>query len=209
MPLPLLYVLSAVCAYLIAGLNPAIILSNVVYKKDIRKCGSGNPGFTNFKRTFGNRLAWWVLALDLAKSAVIVAVFAALFKRGGAGYQLGAAYTGLFCMLGHAFPVWYKFKGGKGFLVLMSVIWFIDWRAGLVALAVLCLLLFTVKIMSLSTMSAMLAAFVFLCIAGVDTPAVLWLYGAEVLFLILRHTENIKRIFRGTEKKFSFKSGGK
>ena len=68
----ILYASAAICAYLVAGLNPAIILSKAVYKKDIRTCGSGNPGFTNFKRSFGNKLAWWVLVLDLLILAIIL-----------------------------------------------------------------------------------------------------------------------------------------
>jgi len=68
------------------------------------------------------------------------------------------------------------------------------------------LFLLTTKYMSLSTMLAMLSGLVYLLIAGVDTPAVLWLFGAQVLFLIVRHKENIKRLVSGTEKKFSFKS---
>ena len=113
----LLYILSALTAYLVAGWNPAITFSRAIYKKDIRECGSGNPGFTNFKRSFGNRWAWFVLLLDLFKAAVVVGIFALLFEQYFGMYQLGAAYTGLFALLGHAFPIWYGFKGGKGFLV--------------------------------------------------------------------------------------------
>ena len=205
MDLTMLHILSAVCAYLLVSLNPAIILSKAIYKKDIRECGSGNPGFTNFKRTFGHRWAWWVFALDLTKTAVVVAVFAYIFHISGSSYQYGAAYTGLFCMLGHTLPVWYGLKGGKGFLVLFSVVWFISWKAGFMAAAVWTLLFFTLKYMSLATMVAMAAALVCLLFHHVDTPLVLWLYGAEVLILVVRHRENIGRLLHGTEKKFSFK----
>jgi len=75
----LLWVTAAVCAYLTAGVNPAIEFFEKDYHQDIRNCGSGNPGFTNFKRTFGNKWAWWVLLLDLGKSAVVVAIFCAAF----------------------------------------------------------------------------------------------------------------------------------
>ena len=93
----LLYILAAICGYVIAGMNPAIAISKAVYHKDIRECGSGNPGFTNFKRTFGNKWAWWVLVLDLSKAAVVVGLFAWLLSRQGVDFQLGAAYTGMFC----------------------------------------------------------------------------------------------------------------
>ena len=70
-----LFVLAALCGYVFAGLNPAIAISRAVYKTDIRECGSGNPGFTNFKRTFGGRLAWLVMVLDLSKAAVVTVLF--------------------------------------------------------------------------------------------------------------------------------------
>ena len=201
----ILYASAAICAYLVAGLNPAIILSKAVYKKDIRTCGSGNPGFTNFKRSFGNKLAWWVLVLDLLKAAVVVAVFAQLFKIYLDDYRLGAAYTGLFAMAGHAYPVWYKFKGGKGFLVYMSVIWFIDWRAGLVALLIMLTLLLTTKYMSLSTVTALLSCPITLLIIRASVPVVI-LCAVCVIFMAVRHKENFKRLLNGTESKFYLKS---
>lgn len=201
----ILYASAAICAYLVAGLNPAIILSKAVYKKDIRTCGSGNPGFTNFKRSFGNKLAWWVLVLDLLKAAVVVAVFAQLFKIYLDDYRLGAAYTGLFAMAGHAYPVWYKFKGGKGFLVYMSVIWFIDWRAGLVALLIMLVLLLTTKYMSLSTVTALLSCPITLIVIKASVPVII-MCAVCVIFMAVRHKENFKRLMNGTESKFYLKS---
>lgn len=198
----LLYISSALCAYLISGINPAIILSNKIYHKDIRTCGSGNPGFTNFKRSFGNKWAWWVLLFDLLKSAIVVAVFADMFENYLRVYQLGAAYTGLFALLGHAFPIWYKFKGGKGFLAYMSVIWFIDWRAGLIAVCLMLVLLLLTKYMSLSTVLAMLSCPVTLFFTGASV-SVISLCAISVLFIAYRHKENFKRLANGTENKFS------
>lgn len=203
-----LYILAAVCSYLLSGVNPAILLSNGIYHKDIRTCGSGNPGFTNFKRTFGNKLAWLVMVLDLSKGIVLAALFGWLFDLFLGQWQLGAAYSGLFAMLGHAYPIWYNFKGGKGFLVAMSVIWFIDWRAGLVAVFILVILLLTTKYMSLSTMLAMLSCPVTLIIVGTNAPTII-LCTISVLFMVYRHKENIKRLFKGTESKFSFKGSDK
>lgn len=201
----LLYPAAALCAYLIAGINPAIEFSKRIYHRDIRACGSGNPGFTNFKRTFGNKWAWWVLLLDLSKAAVVVAVFAWLFGRFLGSYQFGAAYTGLFALLGHAYPVWYKFKGGKGFLVYLSVIWFVDWRAGLIALAVMLLLLAITKYMSLSTVLALLTCPITLTVTKAPVSVIL-LCAVSVLYIAFRHKENFKRLLQGTENKFSLKS---
>ena len=147
----LLFLLAGGSAYLISGLNPAIILSKLIYHDDIRLKGSKNPGFTNFKRVYGNRCAWYVFVLDILKSVLPCIIFAWLFEHSYGHWQLGAAYTGLFSMIGHIFPVWYGFKGGKGFLVEVGAVYVIDWRAGLIATAVFLILLFTLKYMSLSS----------------------------------------------------------
>jgi len=201
----LLYISAALCAYLITGFNPAIAFSLLIYKKDIRTVGSKNPGFTNFKRSFGGPLSWLVLAIDLSKAAICVGVFAVLFHIYKDAFALGAAYTGFFAVLGHAYPLWYGFKGGKGFLVCMSTIWFLDWRAGLIALAVMLLLLFTTKYMSLATVTAMLTCPATLAVLGADLPVIL-LCLASVLFMALRHRENFIRLIHGNERKFSLKS---
>lgn len=199
----LAYIISAVFAYFVSGLNPAIIMSKAIYKKDIRTCGSGNPGFTNFKRVFGNKYAWFVFVLDILKGAVISVVAVLLFRAYVGSWALGVAYAGLFAMLGHAFPIYYGFKGGKGFLVCLSTVWFIDWRAGAIATAVLVIMLPLTKYMSLSTMSALVAGAVAVAAFG-GGLAVSIMYAVCVLFVIVRHKQNIVRLVQGTESKFSF-----
>ena len=199
----LAYIISAVFAYFVSGLNPAIIMSKAIYKKDIRTCGSGNPGFTNFKRVFGNKYAWFVFVLDILKGAVISVVAGLLFRAYVGSWALGVAYAGLFAMLGHAFPIYYGFKGGKGFLVGLSTVWFIDWRAGAIATAVLVIMLPLTKYMSLSTMSALVAGAVAVAAFG-GGLAVSIMYAVCVLFVIVRHKQNIVRLVQGTESKFSF-----
>ena len=76
-----------IVSYLIGSLSFAIIISKVFYKKDIRTCGSKNPGFTNFKRTFGNKWAWFVLALDMSKAAIVVVLLAMVKGKGGGRYS--------------------------------------------------------------------------------------------------------------------------
>lgn len=199
----LAYIISAVFAYFVSGFNPAIIMSKAIYKKDIRTCGSGNPGFTNFKRVFGNKYAWFVFVLDILKGAVISVVAGLLFRAYVGSWALGVAYAGLFAMLGHAFPIYYGFKGGKGFLVCLSTVWFIDWRAGAIATAVLVIMLPLTKYMSLSTMSALVAGAVAVAAFG-GGLAVSIMYAVCVLFVIVRHKQNIVRLVQGTESKFSF-----
>ena len=200
----LLYILAAVCGYFVAGMNPAIALSKAIYKKDIRECGSGNPGFTNFKRTFGNKWAWWVLVLDLSKAAIVVGAFAWLLSRQGLDFQFGAAYTGIFCMLGHAFPFQFKFKGGKGFLVCLSTMYIIDWRVGLIATGIMVILLLITKYMSLSTTLAILLCPILLIPFGASIP-VICMAATCAVFMAVRHRENFKRLVQGKESKFSLK----
>lgn len=197
-----LYILAAICGYIIAGMNPAITISKAIYHKDIRECGSGNPGFTNFKRTFGNKWAWWVLVLDLSKAAVVVGLFAWLLSGQGVDFQLGAAYTGIFCMLGHAFPFQFQFKGGKGFLVCLSTMFVIDWRVGLIATGIMVVLLLTTKYMSLSTTLAMLICPILLIPFDASIPVILMATFCAV-FMAVRHKENFKRLKNGKESKFN------
>lgn len=199
-----LFFAAAICGYMIAGINPAILISKAVYQKDIRECGSGNPGFTNFKRTFGNKWAWWVLVFDLSKTAVAVGFFAWLLFCQGVDFQLGAAYTGMFCMLGHAYPIQFRFHGGKGFLVCLSTMYVIDWRVGLIATCVMVVLLLMTKYMSLSTTVAMLLCPILLIPFGASVPVIV-MAAFCAIFMACRHRENWKRLRKGEEPKFSFR----
>lgn len=197
----LLWLSAAICAYMVSSWNPAITLSKLIYHKDIRTCGSGNPGFTNFKRTFGNKWAWWVMALDMCKAGFVVLLYALTFRFFGVDFQIGAAFTGLFALIGHAYPVWYDWKGGKGFLVTISVIFVVDWRVGLAAFALMTVLLLTTDYMSLSTVTALLLSPVMLIVMKAQPVAII-IVSAMVLFVAVRHKENFKRLLAGTEKHF-------
>ena len=201
----LLLILAPIVGYVVATLNPAIILSRLVYHKDIRECRSGNPGFTNFKRTFGGKWAWWVLVLDLTKAATVALIFSLLSKY-GVDRQLAAAYTGAFCLLGHAYPFLYGFRGGKGFLVCLSTIYVIDFRVGLIATGVMCLLLLTTHYMSLSTVTALLLSPIPLYLLGASLWTTLSTL-ALVSFVAVRHRANFRRLISGTESRFYL--GGK
>ncbi len=198
-----IWLIAAIVCYYVGGMNLAISLSRTLYHEDIRERGSGNPGFTNFKRVYGNRFAWFVFAFDLLKGAVLALVFGWLIEKQGFDRQLGVAFAGTFAMLGHSFPAQCHFKGGKGFLVLLSVLWVLDWRVGLLATTVMVILLLATKYMSLSTICALLlGAICLFCLGGSLYAA--GLYAACVAFMIWRHRENIRRLRAGTESKFSF-----
>lgn len=197
----LLWLAAAITAYVVASWNPAITLSKAIYHKDIRTCGSGNPGFTNFKRTFGNKWAWWVMVLDMSKAGIVVLLFALLFRFFGIDFQLGAAFTGVFALIGHAYPVWYDWKGGKGFLVTLSVIAVVDWRVGLGAFSLMTVLLLTTDYMSLSTVTSLLLSPFALILLKAE-PIAIVMVSVMVVFVAVRHKENFKRLLAGTEKHF-------
>ena len=117
-------------------------------------------------------------------------------------YQLGAVYTGLFAVLGHAYPIWYGFKGGKGFLVSLSTIWVTDWRVGLIVTGMMVVLLLTTKYMSLATVAATLCSPLLLLLFKAPVSVIL-IDAAIVIFVALRHKENFRRLKAGTESKFT------
>ncbi len=203
-----LIMLCAVCSYLAGAANPAIILSRLIYREDIRSKGSNNPGFTNFGRVYGNRWAWLVMVLDISKAIVVCAVFGALFSDGMGSFQLGAAVSGLFAVIGHCFPIWYGFKGGKGFLAAATAIWFIDWRIGLILLGVLLFMLLVSHYMSLSVMVSMLLAPVLLAAFGYDGSWVMVCLLLISLLVVFRHWLNIVRLVNGKENRFYFSKRG-
>lgn len=200
-----LLIAAAVIPYLVNGINPAIVMSKLIYHKDIRTLGSKNPGFTNFKRVFGNRYAWFVFLFDILKALFPILAFRYIFETTSLGGQFGAVYVGLFSMLGHVFPVWYKFKGGKGFLVGATAIACVDWKTGLVALAIMLVLLATTKYMSLSVIISFLScplSLLYFCHPPLETEILCILC---VALLVFRHKENIKRLLKGTESKFTLR----
>lgn len=197
----------AAAAFLLGGVNGAIMLSKLIYKQDIREQGSGNPGFTNFKRVYGlNAAAWVVMVFDIVKAMIPVSIAMIVFGKAFGIGQFGAAFTGLFCMLGHCFPVWYGFKGGKAFMTGFGTIWFVDWRMALIAMAIFLAILFTVKIMSVSSCIASAACPITLAILGAESGYVLFISALSALLVIIRHKENFKKLLNGTESKFSLHS---
>ncbi len=196
----------AILAYLLGGVNGSIILSRLVYKEDIRELGSKNPGFTNFKRLHGFAPATFgVLAIDICKT--ILPVLAANLVMGHfySAAQLGSAAALLGCMLGHAFPVWYGFKGGKAVLTFLAGVWFVDWRAGLVCFAIFVIILFTVRFMSVASMSFAVLFPIVLFILGCRNPITLVIMAAAGILVVVRHHQNISRLRAGTESKFYLK----
>lgn len=203
----LLCAISAVCAYLLGGINGAIILSRAVYHEDIRSLGSKNPGFTNFKRLHGFCPATFaVMAIDIFKTILPTLAFRILFEQYGFLAQFGAVWTLLFCMLGHVFPVWYGFKGGKAVLAYLSGIWFVDWRMGLICFGIFVVILLTIRYMSLASMTFAFTSPIVLALLGCRDWAVLVTSSVLSILVIVRHWQNIQRLIKGIESKFTLRS---
>lgn len=196
-------VCSALASYLIGGVNGAILLSGICYRQDIREYGSGNPGFTNFKRVYGfGAPTVGVLLVDILKTVIPVLATALILNARSGEWQLGAQFAGLFCMFGHCFPVWYKFKGGKAFLAGATAVWFVDWRMALIAAGVFLILLFTLHYMSLSSITAAFVCPIALAVLGFSMWWVEILSIASAVLVIARHHANIGRLLRKEESKF-------
>ena len=203
-----LYIIAVVSSYLIASINPAILISKHIYHTDVRQFGSHNPGFTNFKRVFGNKHAYVVFSLDVLKAMLLCLIFGLIFRAVGGYYQVGAAFSGMFALLGHAYPIWHGFGGGKGSAAILGVFLMIDWRVGLIAFALFVVLLLTIRFMSLAVMLAAVSVPVLMALFGVQHISVIWMVCVIVLFVIARHHENIGRLINGTESKFRFHAKG-
>lgn len=197
----------ALLSYVAGGINGAIIMSKLIYHEDIRKSGSNNPGFTNFKRVYGlNAAAWAVLLIDILKTALPVFISAVYMSFEFDMWQFGAQFSGIFCMLGHCFPVWYGFKGGKAFIAGFATIWFVDWCMTLIAMAIFFLLLFTLKYMSVASCTAAFSCPISLFYLGYSNAWVEVLAVAAAALVIVRHYPNFVKLVHGTESKFSLSS---
>lgn len=192
------YVLALlVVPYFLGSINFGIIISKLFHGEDIREYGSGNAGMTNMLRTYGKRDAAITLIGDALKAVVAVILGRILFGISG-GYV-----AGLTCILGHAFPCYYKFKGGKGVVVTAATIAVIDWRIFLVLLGIFILVVAFSKYISLGSVCGMLVFPLLVQVwdRGLSINVLLsCLISALVIFL---HRGNIKRIYNGTESKLS------
>lgn len=200
------FVLSAVIAYLLGSLNFAIIISGKSYKQDIREFGSKNAGMTNMMRTYGKKAAALTLLGDALKAIVSGLIGYALLG------QLGAYVAGCACVVGHIFPIFYKFKGGKGVVTAAISILMCNPFVFLIVFFLFVVIVASTKYISLgSVMCVLIYPFI---LSGIDT----WLSGGcpyvpfallISVLIIFKHKDNIKRLRAGTESKFSFKKSVK
>ncbi|MBC5582154.1 glycerol-3-phosphate 1-O-acyltransferase PlsY [Anaerofilum sp. BX8] len=207
-------VLSALCAYLLGSLNFAIIVSRLFFHKDIRQFGSGNAGMTNILRTFGKGAAAGVLCGDVLKGTCAVLLGKLFFSllAPGAGVIYGAYLAAIAAVLGHLFPLYFGFKGGKGISVATGAVLAIEPPIILALVVVFLAMVICTRIVSLSsiTVAALYPVFTFVYFTfwgdGSSLPWVNTLFAAVIGALIIyMHRANIQRLRNGTEYKFGQK----
>jgi glycerol-3-phosphate acyltransferase PlsY len=192
-------------AYLIGSIPFGLVLTQRFLKKDIRTIGSGNIGATNVLRTGNKFLALLTLLLDSGKGAFAIFLWIAFMYSMQSEGEETIIYTndilivGLFAILGHCFPVWLKFKGGKGVSTALGVLLAAVPYAGLAAALVWIGTLFLTRISSASALAATFTAPVVTLIIYGPMPALIVL--AIALLIAYRHKDNIKRLLKGEEPK--------
>ena len=192
-------ILSAVFAYLIGSVSTAIITCRIMGLEDPRNTGSHNPGATNVLRHGGKKAALITLLGDMLKGLIPVFIIIQLQSD-----HLTVAVTGLSALLGHVFPVYYGFKGGKGVATFYGVILAFNWLVGIIALAIW---LLTASLLKISSLSALVSIF--------STPFILWYFSrspelstATAVMSVLifwRHKTNIKSLLHGKEARIGRK----
>lgn len=185
--------IAVVLAYLIGSIDFAILVARA-QGVDIRVEGSGNPGSANVMRTLGWKAAAPVMLGDLAKGVV----GAALGTIIGGSTTAGLA-AGLAAVIGHCYPVWHGFRGGKGVATTLGVAWWIAPLVGLVLTGVWLGLLAVTRTSSLGSLVAVLLLAPALAVAGVDAAGVA-LAAAITVLVVARHHDNIRRLLGGAER---------
>ena len=213
--------LCIVVPYLLGSVNFGLIISNKKYNDDIRTHGSGNAGATNMLRTYGTKAAVLTMLGDMAKAALavslgylIVGINAQVVEPNGLTYRMvdnfGAAIAGLFVMLGHMFPIFFKFKGGKGVATSGMVILMISPITCLCCFLVFIVVVLGTRYVSLASVMGMSLFPVFLNTWShvYDPPrnsTACMISIVMAVLVVYMHRENLKRLLAGTESKISFK----
>ena len=195
----LFVVLTVLIGYLLGNLNGAVWVSHLM-KDDVRAHGSGNAGLTNFIRSYGASRALLVVAIDAGK-AVVGCLVGGLLLRGQGLCTEGVALGGAAVMLGHVFPVFLGFRGGKGILSGLFIALMVDWRVALLILAVFAVAYFSTRYVSLGSVLAAAAFGVGFVIFHRGQLTVMLCGIFMSLLAIFMHRQNIVRLLKGEERK--------
>ena len=203
------YIIVSIIAYLLGSISFSIIFSKKFAGFDVREKGSGNAGTTNVLRSVGKKAAILTLICDCLKGvlAILIAFVAGKIMKNLDGSLL-IQLAGIFVVLGHTFPVFFKFKGGKGVATSLGVLLMVNWQIGLICLVFALVLMALTRFVSLGS----IAAAILFPVLAVFIQTNYLVNGNYVIFalilavlVVFNHRSNVKRLLDGKENKLSFK----
>lgn len=208
------YIIMAIIAYLIGSVNFSIIISKKIAGFDVREKGSGNAGTTNMLRSVGKKAAAITLICDILKGVVSIGIAIILENIvKGVDKELLLQIAGIAVVIGHTFPIFFGFKGGKGVATSLGVLLMSNWQIGLICLVFAIVLMALTRMVSLGSCGAailfpVLTLFInehYTVLTEGKSGNVYFIYSILLAIIVLyNHRENIKRILNGTENKLSF-----
>ena len=209
------YIIVAVIAYLIGSVNFSVLISKKMAGFDVREKGSGNAGTTNMLRSVGKKAAAITLICDILKGVISIAIaiiVGSIVKN--LDKELLLQIAGIAVVLGHTFPIFFGFKGGKGVATSLGVLLISNWQIGLICLVFAIVLMALTRMVSLGSCAAavlfpVLTLFInqhYTVLTDGKNGRVYFVYSVILAIIVLyNHRSNIKRILNGTENKLSFK----
>ena len=206
------YIIIAIIAYLVGSINFSVIISKRMAGFDVREKGSGNAGTTNMLRSIGVKAAVITLLCDILKGVVVILIAILIGNIvDGLDDALLVQLAGIFVIIGHTFPIFFGFKGGKGIATSLGVLLMINWQIGLICLVFALILMAITRMVSVGSIAAAILFPVLVVFIGQNyiVPVNNWSYlifSIIIAILVLfNHRENLKRIFTGKENKISLK----
>lgn len=209
------YFIVAIIAYLIGSINFSVIISKKIAGFDVREKGSGNAGTTNMLRSVGKTAAAITLVCDILKGVIAIVISIVIGKIvKDLNVELLLQIAGIAVVLGHTFPIFFGFKGGKGVATSLGILLMSNWQIGLICLVFALVLIILTRMVSLGSCTAtilfpVLTLFIdehYTVLTNDKTGKAYFLYSIILAIIVLyNHRSNIKRILDGTENKISFK----
>ena len=203
------YIIMGIIAYLIGSINFSILISKKKAGFDIREKGSGNAGTTNMLRTVGKKAALITLVCDILKGVISILLALLIGKIAKeANNSILVQIAGILLIIGHTFPIFFKFKGGKGVATAVGVLLTTNWQIGLICLIFGLVLIALTRMVSLGSITA---AILFpILVLFIKTNYIVegnyFIYSLIIaVMVVFNHRENVKRLLSGTENKLSFK----
>ena len=188
--------------YLLGCFNGAMLISHHFMGDDVRSHGSGNAGLSNFYRTYGARYAALVVVCDMGKTAAATLIGGPMFDVLFGDWTLGVLLGAAGCILGHVFPIFYAFRGGKGILSGGMLLIILDWRVALIGWGLFLILVLCTRYISLGSIAGAISLPVSVFFIYDHNPTYTILCVLMVALILYSHRSNIQRLLNGTERKF-------